>query len=90
MEALAAVGLAGNVVQFVQFSSQLIAEAKSIKTSGSPSSIPELRKLAERLVTLTEPLVTQADTISKCLKSTSATLSREDHVSIAFHNPNLL
>jgi hypothetical protein len=73
MEALVAVGLAGNVVQFVQFSGKLIAEAHRIRQTGSPSSVPDLRDLAQTLIT-------QADTIYKCLKSNSTTLAKEDQV----------
>lgn len=73
MEALVAVGLAGNVVQFVQFSGQLIAEASRIRKSGTPSSLPDLRNLSHALMA-------QADTIYRCLKSNSATLAEEDQV----------
>ncbi|KAJ9131629.1 p-loop containing nucleoside triphosphate hydrolase [Pleurostoma richardsiae] len=62
MEALVAVGLAGNVVQFVQFASQLIQEAISIRRSGSPSSAPELRKLADSLTRQAQVLRTQLAT----------------------------
>jgi hypothetical protein len=42
MEAIVAVGLAGNVVQFVQFAGVLLAEMKSIHATGSPRSLPSL------------------------------------------------
>jgi hypothetical protein len=71
MEALLAVGLAGNVVQFVQFAGELISEARSIMKNGSPKSIPELRHLSE---TLTK----QAGMIKARLKASNATLAEED------------
>lgn len=74
MEALLAVGLAGNVVQFAQFAGKLISETNSIRRTGSPSSLPGLRSLAENLTK-------QADTIHKCLKAGNATLAQEDQVS---------
>ncbi|RYN71864.1 hypothetical protein AA0117_g8992 [Alternaria alternata] len=49
MEALIAVGLAGNVVQFLQGAGTLIAEANAIRKSGSPSSLPDLQRLSTRL-----------------------------------------
>lgn len=73
MEALVAVGLAANVVQFVQFSSQLIAETARIRHSKDPSTLPNLRNLSQSSIT-------QAETIYKCLKSKSATLTEEDQV----------
>jgi len=51
MEALLAVGLAGNVAQFVQFAGKLISEAHSMKKNGSPKSISELKHLSETLTT---------------------------------------
>jgi len=50
MEALAAVGLAGNVVQFVQFSGQLLSETIAIKRTGNPTSLPHLKACAEEIV----------------------------------------
>ena len=73
MEALLAVGLAGNVAQFVQFAGKLISEARSIKKKGSPKSIPELRGLSETLTT-------QAGVIKTRLKARYATLTEEDQV----------
>jgi hypothetical protein len=40
MEAVVAVGLAGNVVQFISFAGTLIAETKSLHDIGSPRSLP--------------------------------------------------
>jgi hypothetical protein len=74
MEALLAVGLAGNVVQFAQFATQLISQTNTIRKSGSPSSLPHLRKLSESLTK-------EADAIYNCLKASSATLAREEQVS---------
>jgi hypothetical protein len=75
MEALVAVGLAGNVVQFVQFAGSLIAEAKSIRETGSPRSFPGLRRLVD-------DLVKQAANIHNCLNARAAAASptQEDQV----------
>lgn len=73
MEALLAVGLAGNIVQFVQFAGKLISEAHSIKRTGNPSSIPDLKILAE---TLTK----ESESIHETLKGSNATLSKDDQV----------
>ncbi|KAH6951184.1 hypothetical protein BKA56DRAFT_711885 [Ilyonectria sp. MPI-CAGE-AT-0026] len=74
MEALVAIGLSGNVVQFVQFAGQLISETNSIRQNGSPSSLPDLRNL-------TDSLTKQADAIHKSLpsKASTAMLAPEDH-----------
>jgi hypothetical protein len=74
MEALIAVGLAGNVVQFVQFSGSLISEMRSICETGSPSAIPDLQKLAKTVVE-------QAASIQKCLKSSEKDLEKEEQAS---------
>jgi hypothetical protein len=79
MEALVAVGLAGNVVQFVQFTGELISETNSIRRTGSPSSLPDLRRLSE-------DLIQQADTIHKCLKASNASLAQEDQVNLPTSN----
>lgn len=76
MEALLAVGLAGNVVQFVQFAGKFVSEVKSIRETGSPRSLPALKQLVDSLVK-------QAEVIHKCLtaKADTARLSQEDQVS---------
>jgi hypothetical protein len=73
MEALVAVGLAGNVVQFVFAAGALIKEANSIRKEGSPSSLPKLK-------TLSEDLTKQATVLQTRLKASSATLPEEDQV----------
>ena len=50
MEALAAVALAGNVLQFVQFSGHLITDLSSIRATGHVKALPPLKSLAEELV----------------------------------------
>lgn len=75
MEALVAVGLAGNVVQFVQTAGQLISQTITIKQTGGPSSLPELRNLVQ---TLTK----QAGMIKTRLGANSASHSEEDKVGI--------
>ena len=69
-----AIGLAGNVVQFVEFAGKLISETASIRKTGNPSSLPDLR-------TLTESLTKQSDTICKCLTGNTSYVSQEDKVS---------
>lgn len=59
MEALVAVGLAGNVVQFVQFSGQFISLAKEIKRKGAPSSLVNLRKAVQVITHNAREIVTQ-------------------------------
>ncbi|KAI5365697.1 hypothetical protein J4E82_011269 [Alternaria postmessia] len=71
MEALVAVGLAGNVVQFVQFSGQLISLAKEIKKKGAPSSLIDLRKVAQNLTEQTRVIVDR-------LTANTATLEQEE------------
>jgi hypothetical protein len=73
METLAAVGLAGNIVQFVQVAGQLISEANAIRKNGSPSSLAHLRDSSESLVR-------QAEMIKTGLKSKPAPFGREDQV----------
>ncbi|KAF7890490.1 hypothetical protein EAF00_008805 [Botryotinia globosa] len=46
MEALAALRLAGNVMQFVDFSSKIISEARAIEKNGESSSIADLQRFA--------------------------------------------
>lgn len=77
MEALIAVGLAGNVVQFAQFAGKLVSEAKSIHDTGSPRSLPALRSLVDGLTQ-------QAEVIHKCLSVRSGVtqISQEDQVSV--------
>ena len=82
LEALIAVGLAGNVVQFVQFASKLVLEAEGIRKNGNPSSLPALRKL-------TEDLMVQATVIINSLKSSNATLVPEDQVNPSYRRRNL-
>ncbi|KAF2652569.1 hypothetical protein K491DRAFT_43805 [Lophiostoma macrostomum CBS 122681] len=71
MEALLAVGLAGNVVQFVQFAGKLISEAKAIQNTGNPSSLPYLRGVSDSLTN-------QVGVIKSRLKASNATLAQED------------
>jgi hypothetical protein len=76
MEALIAVGLAGNVVQFIQFSGALIAETRSIHAIGSPRSLPGT-------LDRTKELTRQAEMISDRLRATNSatTVRPEDQVS---------
>jgi len=76
MEALIAVGLAGNVVQFVSFAGKLISETSAIRKTGSPSSLPGLR-------ILTHTLTQQSGSIHKSLRNRpgSFPLAPEEQVS---------
>ncbi|KAF4624989.1 hypothetical protein G7Y89_g13181 [Cudoniella acicularis] len=49
LEALVAFGLAGNIVQFVQYAGELISQANDIRKKGGPSSLHDLRKLTDTL-----------------------------------------
>ncbi|CAO2653869.1 Nn.00g106020.m01.CDS01 [Neocucurbitaria sp. VM-36] len=73
MEALVAVGLAGNVVQFITSAGTFLKEANEIRKSGSPLSLPKLK-------TLTEVLTRQAALLKTRLEASSAvkTLAEED------------
>ena len=73
MEALVAISLAGNVIQFASSAGALIKEANSIRMIGSPSSLPKLKKLSE-------DLTSQAAILRTRLKASSATLAEEDQV----------
>lgn len=70
MEALLAVGLASNVVQFVGFAHTLVSEANAIRKNGAPSSIPDLKDLAQRSVN-------QAAIIKTRLRASGDTLQQE-------------
>jgi hypothetical protein len=83
MEALVAVGLAGNVVQFVSAAGALIKEANSIRKAGSPSSFPKLKNLSEALTS-------QATVLQTRLKASSATLAEEDQVREPSRHPYLV
>ncbi|KAF2472567.1 uncharacterized protein BDR25DRAFT_197492, partial [Lindgomyces ingoldianus] len=50
MEALVAIGLAGNVVQFVQFAGKLISEAESMRKNGSPKTGAEFLAYLDKWV----------------------------------------
>jgi hypothetical protein len=54
MEALEAVSLAGNVVQFAFSAGTLIKEANQIRKSGTPSSLRKLRDLSGGVVKASE------------------------------------
>jgi hypothetical protein len=73
MEALVAVGLAGNVVQFVQGAGALIALEREIKASGSPKSLDYLKELSEKLID-------HAGVLRTRFKASCITLSEEHQV----------
>ncbi|KAF3037752.1 hypothetical protein E8E11_003573 [Didymella keratinophila] len=71
MEALIAVGLAGNVVQFVTCAASLVAQVNHLRQHDTPASLPEL-------VQLSRNLTAQACLLKTRLKSSAATLKEED------------
>lgn len=71
MEALLAVCLAGNVVQFVQLAGKLISETNAIRKTGNPSSLQDLQNLSESLTK-------QAGAVKTHLEASNAVLSQED------------
>jgi hypothetical protein len=74
MEALVALGVAGNVVQFVQFAGQLISELNEIRKEGSPKSLRTLHQISKNVTK-------QAEVIEARLKAQIHTLSsQEDQV----------
>jgi hypothetical protein len=73
MEALVAVGLAGNVVQFVQGAGSLIALSAQIRKTNQPKCLPDLRNIAGALMD-------GAALLRSRLKAYSASLAEEDQV----------
>lgn len=74
MEGLAALGLAGNVIQFIQFASGLISTGSDVYNSASGASTRniELEKIYKRLATFTSSLQSQGTTEDSCLPETRA------------------
>ncbi len=64
MEALAALGLTGNVLQFIQFVSALLSTGSEVysSASGASESTIELEKIYERLSAFTSSLQSQGTT----------------------------
>lgn len=75
MEALVAVGLAGNVVQFALCLGTLINEAKAIKKTGDTEDLPVIRRH-------TQLVVDQSVALKMRLNASRATLAEEDQVRI--------
>ncbi len=76
LEALVAIGLAGNIVQFVQSASTLISQTRQIYRTGAPSSMNELKKL---VLQLTEQTTMIREQLERC--SAQQSLLQEDQVS---------
>jgi hypothetical protein len=76
LEALVAIGLAGNVVQFAQVAAGLISQADDIRKNGAPSSLRDLRKLTVYLIDQTNTFHTQLDN-----KPTQESPTEEDQAS---------
>ena len=78
LEALLALGLAGNVIQLVDFGSKLVARGREIHKSGSLNEIEELRRVAI-------DSIQQVDRIKDSLIQSAAStgsLSKEEQVPI--------
>jgi hypothetical protein len=73
MEALIAVGLAGNVVQFVAFAASLVSCVDHLRKHDSPESLPGL-------VQLSRNLTDQAALLKSRLKSSATILKEEEQV----------
>ena len=63
MEALVAISLTSNVVQFVQFARQLLSDIDTIQMTGNPASLPQLRPLAENLTRQAELVKTHLQAV---------------------------
>jgi hypothetical protein len=73
LEALVAVGLAGNVFQFASCVGTLAKEAKSIQDSGSTRELPTIKSS-------TQQAIEQAVLLKTRLKGPTKTLTEEDQV----------
>jgi hypothetical protein len=76
MESLTAIGLAANIVQFVDFSTRLLAEPSEVyhAATGLPKEHVELQDVAENLNSMVERLVTPTNPGPS--SSTQAEISR--------------
>lgn len=66
-EGIAAVGLAGNIIQFISFSSTLVSKSKDIhqSASGLSSEVVDLEKVSQSLKSLTRPFRITGDLSSQ-------------------------
>lgn len=78
-----ALGVAGNVVQFVQFAGQLISEVNQIRKEGSPKSLQTLHQISKNVTK-------QAEVIEARLTAQIHNLNQEDQVGrkIVLERPN--
>ena len=74
MEALVAVGLASNVLQFVDFTAKLISISNELRNNATSSENRDYRVIATHLVTLSQNISDSAKAISEI----SATASPEE------------
>ena len=74
MEPFAALGLASNITQFVDFSCKLLSQAKEIHRSGSVAQVQNVTEVAEQLALLSSRLAidTPADNLSDIARSLRA------------------
>lgn len=80
MEALAAVSLAGNILQFIDFTSRLVSKGREIHTQGSLSEHSDLENVTTRLVEFNLELRESL----KSKKSSTEGLTKNEKVS--FHH----
>ncbi|KAF2106175.1 hypothetical protein BDV96DRAFT_654889 [Lophiotrema nucula] len=90
MEALVAVGLAGNIVQFVQFSGNLISEAKAMKRAGSHTSLSRLKELSETLTRQAKIIKWLLDIATQCENAGDEFTSYLDTFGIIPEQPSFL
>ena len=73
MEALVAVGLVGNVVQLADWLMTLARAANSINKNGVTNELPTIKES-------TQTVIEQSAALQARLKSSNATLSKEEQV----------
>lgn len=69
-ESLVAVGLAGNIVQFISFASNLVSKTKEIhqSASGVACELDDLESISIHLKVLTRPLLNKGDVSAQLRK----------------------
>ncbi|KAK0620470.1 hypothetical protein B0T14DRAFT_521495 [Immersiella caudata] len=74
MEPFTALGLAGNITQFVDFSCRLLSQAKEIRQSGSVAQVQNVTEVAQQLALLSSKLAidTPSENLSTLAKSLRA------------------
>lgn len=75
MDPLTAIGLAGNILQFIDFTAKLLSQADEIRHAGSAASTFDLINVTKDFETLTQKL-----TVAAPQNSTLIQLSQDDQV----------